>query len=52
MGELGGIIEWPTQMGEILGAVLVNLVRYTLLAKVFPKSEICHNPANGTNNTK
>ncbi len=24
----------------------------TLLAKVFPKPEICHNPANGTNNTK
>jgi len=28
MGELGGVIEWPTQMGAILGAALVNPVGY------------------------
>jgi hypothetical protein len=26
MGELGGVIMWPIQMGEILGAILVNNV--------------------------
>jgi hypothetical protein len=26
MGESSGVIMWPTQMGEILGATLVNQV--------------------------
>jgi hypothetical protein len=26
--ELGGVFEWLTKMGEILGAILVNWVGY------------------------
>jgi hypothetical protein len=28
MGESGGVITWPTQVVEILGAILVNPVGY------------------------
>jgi hypothetical protein len=26
-GESGGVLKWPTQMGDILGAILVHQVR-------------------------
>jgi hypothetical protein len=28
IGESGGVIMWPTKMGGILGAILVNRVGY------------------------
>jgi hypothetical protein len=28
IGELGGVFQWPTKMGAILDAILVNQVGY------------------------
>jgi hypothetical protein len=28
MGESGGVIKWPTQIGEILGGIFLNCVGY------------------------
>jgi hypothetical protein len=28
IGESGGVIKWPTQMGAIFGVILVNRVGY------------------------
>jgi hypothetical protein len=42
MGESGGVIKWPTQMGEILGGIFLNCVGYFRGPHHRPFSGISH----------